>query len=331
MQFFASCPPGVADLTAAEMRAAGATQTSEFKLGVQFEGTLETAYRACLWSRTASRILLPLATFAAPDADALYQGVKQIDWSSHIGPRATLAVEFAGAAPGITHTHFGALKTKDAIVDRLREQSGERPSIEVERPSVRVDVRLDRERVTVSLDLSGESLHRRAYRARGVAAPLKENLAAAILMRSGWPAMAEAGAALLDPLCGSGTLVIEAALMARDVAPGSLRSYFGFLGWAGHDRALWSRLLDEARERREAQSAAKLALRGFDRDAHAVRAAIENVERAKLRGVVHIERRELHELTNDLGPVGLLVTNPPYGERIGDQEQLKLLYATLGE
>lgn len=331
MQFFASCPPGVADLTAAELRAAGATQTSEFKLGVQFEGALETAYRACLWSRTASRILMPLATFTAADAEALYAGVKQIDWSAHIGPRATLAVEFAGSAPGLTHTHFGALKTKDAIVDRLRERSGERPSIEVERPSVRVDVRLDRERVTVSLDLSGESLHRRAYRARGVAAPLKENLAAAILMRSGWPAMAESGAALLDPMCGSGTLLIEGALMAFDIAPGSLRSYFGFLGWAGHDRALWARLQDEARERRESKSTTTLSIRGFDRDPLAVRAAIENIERAKLRGRVHVERRELDQLTNDLGPVGLLITNPPYGERIGDQEQLQALYAALGE
>lgn len=331
MQFFASCPPGVADLTAAELRAAGATQTSEFKLGVQFEGSIEAAYRACLWSRTASRILMPLATLPVSSADALYAGVKQIDWASHIGPRATLAVEFAGTSAGITHTHFGALKTKDAIVDRLREQSGERPSIEVERPSVRVDVRLDRERATVSLDLSGESLHRRAYRARGVAAPLKENLAAAILFRSGWPTIAESGGALLDPMCGSGTLLIEAALMAFDIAPGSLRSYFGFLGWAGHDRALWTKLVDEARERRQARAGLKLTVRGFDRDSLAVRAALENLERAKLRGVVHIERRELQQLTNELGPHGLLVTNPPYGERIGDQEQLKVLYATLGE
>ena len=330
MQFFASCPLGVADLTAAELRAAGATQTSEFKLGVQFEGSLEAAYRACLWSRTASRILMPLATFPVTSAEALYEGVKQIDWASHIGPRATLAVELAGSATGVTHTHFGALKTKDAIVDRLREHSGERPSIDLERPSVRVDVRLDRERATVSLDLSGESLHRRAYRARGVAAPLKENLAAAILLRSGWPAIAASGGALLDPLCGSGTLVIEAALMAFDVAPGSLRSYFGFIGWAGHDRALWARLLDEARERRAAKAALQLQLRGFDRDAHAVRAALENIERAHLRGSVHVERRELDQLTNDLGPTGLVVTNPPYGERIGDQEQLQGLYATLG-
>jgi 23S rRNA (guanine2445-N2)-methyltransferase / 23S rRNA (guanine2069-N7)-methyltransferase len=261
MQFFASCPPGVADLTAAEMRAAGATQTSEFKLGVQFEGTIEAAYRACMWSRTASRVLMPLATFYASDAEALYQGVKQIDWPSHLGPRATLAVEFAGAASGITHTHFGALKTKDAIVDRMRDHSGERPSIDTERPNVRVDVRLDRDRVTVSLDLSGESLHRRAYRARGVAAPLKENLAAAVLMRCGWPALAEEGAAFLDPMCGSGTLVIEAAMLALDIAPGSLRSYFGFIGWAQHDRALWARLIEEARERRHARSELKVAIR----------------------------------------------------------------------
>lgn len=331
MQFFASCPPGVADLTAAELRAAGATQTREFKLGVQFEGTLETAYRACLWSRTASRILMPLATFPVANADTLYDGVKQIDWPSHLGPRATLAVEFAGSSPAITHTHFGALKTKDAIVDRLREQSGERPSIDVERPSVRVDVRLDRDRATVSLDLSGESLHRRAYRARGVAAPLKENLAAAILLRSGWPAMAEAGAALVDPMCGSGTLLIEGAMMALDMAPGSLRSYFGFIGWAGHDRALWANLIEEARARRDAKNGTHLVIRGFDRDASAVTAALDNIARAKLRGIVHVERREVQQLTNDAGATGLVVTNPPYGERIGDQEQLKALYATLGE
>ncbi|HEY8538538.1 MAG TPA: THUMP domain-containing protein, partial [Steroidobacteraceae bacterium] len=331
MQFFASCPLGVADLTAAELRAFGATRTSEYRRGVQFEGSLEVAYRACLWSRTASRILLPLATVPAPDADALYAGVKDIDWALHIAPRATLAVEFAGTSPGISHTHFGALKTKDAIVDLLRERMGQRPFIEVDRPSVRVDVRLDRERATVSLDLSGESLHRRAYRARGVAAPLKENLAAAILMRAGWQAIAESGGALFDPMCGSGTFVIEAALMALDIAPGSLRSYFGFLGWAGHDQTLWHRLIDEARERREAARNRNLTMRGYDRDASAVRAAIENAERAKLRGLVHFERRELQALTNDLGPRGLLVTNPPYGERIGDRESLEHLYSMLGQ
>ena len=329
MQFFASCPPGVADLTAAELRACGATNTRELKLGVLFEGTLETAYRACLWSRTASRILMALGNFPAATPEELYAGVASIDWTQHLAPNGTLAIEFGGSSAGIKHTHFGALKTKDAIVDQLRERTGQRPSVELERPDLRLDVRLDRERATLSLDLSGDSLHRRAYRARGVAAPLKENLAAAVLLRSGWPAIAENGE-FVDPMCGSGTLVIEAAMMALDIAPGSLRSYFGFVGWRGHDRELWQRLVEEARARREATANRRIVLRGYDSDAAAIRAAIENSERAKLRGFVHFERRELEQLVKESdAATGLLVTNPPYGERIGDQD-LQALYATLG-
>lgn len=331
MQIFVSCPPGVADLTAAELRNCGATQTREFKLGVQAEGSLEVAYRACLWSRTASRVLMPLGTFPAATQDQLYEGIASIDWQQHISPTGTLAIDFGGASSGITHTHFGALKTKDAIVDQFRDRTGERPSVQLDQPDVRVDVRLDRDRATVSLDLSGDSLHRRAYRARGVAAPLKENLAAAVLLRCGWPAIAEAGGELVDPMCGSGTLPIEAAWMALDVAPGLLRSYFGFIRWRGHDRALWERLTQEARDRREAAATKKVTLRGYDADPAAVRAAIENVERAKLRGVVHIERRDLEQLTRESeAATGLVVTNPPYGERIGEQGQLQALYQTLG-
>ena len=331
MHFFASCPPGVADLTAAELKECGATSCREFKLGVQFEGSLEVAYRACLWSRTASRILMPLGSFSAATPDALYEGVKSIDWTAHIKPNGTLAVDLAGSTSGITHTHFGALKTKDAIVDVMRERTGERPSVDLDQPDVRIDVRLDRDRATLSLDLSGESLHRRAYRARGVAAPLKENLAAAILLRCGWPAIAKNGGEFVDPMCGSGTLPIEAALMALDIAPGSMRSHFGFIRWLGHDRALWQRLTDEARERRAATLDRKLTLRGYDQDQGAVRAAIENVERARLRSFVHVERRDLSQLTRQSGSSGLIITNPPYGERIGDQERLQGIYDLLGQ
>ncbi|HEY5808469.1 MAG TPA: bifunctional 23S rRNA (guanine(2069)-N(7))-methyltransferase RlmK/23S rRNA (guanine(2445)-N(2))-methyltransferase RlmL, partial [Povalibacter sp.] len=331
MQFFASCPPGVADLTAAELRECGATECREFKLGVQFEGSLETAYRACLWSRTASRILMPLASFAAPTPEALYDAVKAINWADHIEPTGTLAVDLAGATAGITHTHFGALKTKDAIVDFMRERTGERPSVDLEQPDLRIDVRLDRDRATLSLDLSGESLHRRAYRARGVAAPLKENLAAAILLRCGWPGIAKNGGELVDPMCGSGTLPIEAALMALDIAPGSMRSRFGFIGWLGHDRELWHRLTEEAKERRAATASQRVVLRGYDQDPAAIRAAIENVERARLRGFVHVERRDLEQLIREGGTSGLVVTNPPYGERIGDQEHLQSVYELLGQ
>jgi 23S rRNA (guanine2445-N2)-methyltransferase / 23S rRNA (guanine2069-N7)-methyltransferase len=331
MQIFVSCPPGVADLTAAELRDCGATDVREFKLGVQAEASLEVAYRACLWSRTASRVLLPLGNFAAATQEQLYEGVSAIDWQEHVEPKGTLAIDFGGASSGITHTHFGALKTKDAIVDQFRERTGERPSVQLEQPDVRIDVRLDRDRATISLDLSGESLHRRAYRARGVAAPLKENLAAAVLLRCGWPAIAQQGGELVDPMCGSGTLVIEAALMALDIAPGSMRNHFGFIGWRGHDRALWQRLIEEARERRQAGSSKRITLRGYDSDALAVRAAIENAERAKLRGFVHMERRELEQLTKESEAAsGLVVTNPPYGERIGDQQQLETLYGMFG-
>jgi 23S rRNA (guanine2445-N2)-methyltransferase / 23S rRNA (guanine2069-N7)-methyltransferase len=332
LQFFVSCPPGVADLTAAELRDCGATHAREFKLGVQAEGSLEVAYRACLWSRTASRVLLPLATFPAATPEQLYEGAASIDWQQHVAPNGTIAIDFGGSSSGITHTHFGALKTKDAIVDQLRERTGERPSVQLDQPDVRIDVRLDRDRATLSLDLSGESLHRRAYRARGVAAPLKENLAAAVLLRSGWPAIAKEGGDLLDPMCGSGTLVIEAALMALDIAPGLLRSHFGFIRWRGHDRALWQQLQDEARARREATASKRITLRGYDSDPAAVRAANENVERARLRGFIHIERRDLEQLVRESGAAtGLVVTNPPYGERIGDQQRLESLYAELGK
>jgi len=331
MLFFATCPQGVADLLAIELKEFGATRARELKSGVEFEGDLEVAYRACLWSRTANRILLTLATVEARTADDLYKGVKTIDWSEHIESIGTFAVDFLGASTGITHTQFGALKTKDAIVDQIRDKYGERPSIDVERPNVRVNVHAHRDQATISIDLSGESLHRRGYRARGVAAPLKENLAAAILLRSGWATIAAAGGGLVDPMCGSGTFVIEAALIAGDIAPGLMREYFGFLRWKKHDAALWLRVGQEADQRRAKGKLATGVLRGYDQDANAIRAALENVTRAGLKGIVHIERRELSMLVSEHAQPGLVVTNPPYGERIGDQDALPELYALIGK
>jgi 23S rRNA (guanine2445-N2)-methyltransferase / 23S rRNA (guanine2069-N7)-methyltransferase len=330
MLFFATCPLGVADLTVAELKALGATRTRELKSGVEFEGELEAAYRACLWSRTANRILLTLATFESRTAAELYSGVQNIDWSAHLAPNGTLAVDFAGASAGITHTQFGALKTKDAIVDQFRDRFDERPSVELERPDVRINVHVSRDRATVSIDLSGESLHRRGYRARGVAAPLKENLAAAILLRAGWPAVAAEGGGLVDPLCGSGTFVIEAAMMAADIAPGLLRERFGFSNWRKHDSALWSTLRQDAANRRMLERVPGV-LRGYDHDPAAIRAALENSARLELQGKVHFEKRELAALTAEHPTPGLVVVNPPYGERIGDEATLRDLYKLLGK
>lgn len=331
VRFFATAPSGVAALLAGELRALGAQSVVERPAGATFSGDLEAAYRACLWSRTAARVLLPLTEFAADDADAIYAAARDVAWEEHLAPEGTLAVECAAAPGTAIHTRFAALRVKDAVADRFRALRGVRPSVDVERPDLRIHLHLRKGWATVSIDLSGTGLHRRGYRGSGMAAPLKENLAAAILLRAGWPETAAAGGALVDPMCGSGTLPIEAAMIAADVAPGLLRPYYGFLGWAGHDARLWERLLAEARERRAAGRARLPAIVGYDADAAAVRAAIDNVERAELRGCVHIERRALSacEAPRGAGP-GLVVVNPPYGRRLGTPARLGPLYAELG-
>src|SRR5665811_49865 len=211
-------------------------------LGVSFQGTLETAYRVCLWSRLAGRVLLPLATGPAADGDELYATTYRVDWDAHLGVDGTLAVDFSGTSDTIRDTRYGAVRMKDAVVDQFRARHGDRrPSVDTRAPDLRINGHLVRGRVTVSLDLSGDSLHRRGYRTDRVQveAPLKENLAAAVLLFAAWPQEAAGGGSFLDPLCGSGTLTIEAAFMAADIAPGLLRAEglngFAFLRWRGHD------------------------------------------------------------------------------------------------
>ena len=242
-------------------------------------------------------------------------------------------MDFTGTSEQITHTLFGAQKVKDAVVDRFRERDGRRPSVDLRNPDLRINVHLAGAEARVSLDLSGESLHKRGYRDETVEAPLKENLAAAVLIRAGWPAIAAAGGPLLDPMCGSGTIAIEAALIAGDIAPGLLRESFGFLRWPRHDAALWERLLAEARARREAGRRRFPAIVGTDHDPSAVRAALANVARAGLAGLIHIEKRELADAVppkSRSGAPGLVATNPPYGQRLGSETELRPLYETIG-
>ena len=331
LELFATAPKGVAGVVAGELRALGATQVGEHPAGVSFRGDLALAYRVCLWSRTASRILLTLHRFPAPTPETLYRGAGEIDWSAHLGETTTFAVSCALSRAEIQHSQYAALKVKDAIVDQCRTTLGQRPCVDPHHPDVRIHVHIRGRTATVSLDLSGESLHCRGYRGQAGPAPLKENLAAAILLRSGWPAIAAEGGALLDPMCGSGTLLIEAAMIAADIAPGMLRERFGFHGWRGHDAALWQALTDEARERREAGVKALPAIMGFDADSQAVAIAQANVEQAGLAGHVMIARRAVEALTAPPGGPGLLVVNPPYGERLGERQALAALFAGLGE
>ena len=334
--FFATTAKGMESLLADELGELGASDVQARRAGVAWRGGLEIAYRACLWSRIGNRIMLPLASFPAPTPEALYAGVRAIRWADHIGRTRTLAVDCSVSRSRIAHSHYAALKTKDAIVDQLREQRGTRPNVSVERPDVQVNVYLHADQAVVSIDLSGESQHRRGYRAVGSVAPLKENLAAAILRIADWPRRARQGEPLIDPMCGSGTIALEAALIAADAAPGLRREYFACHGWQGHDPALWARLRREVEER-AAQAGRRLPpIHAYDADPRAVRATQNNLARAELSGRVHIERRALADCVPIAGRrggpgTGVLVTNPPYGERLGAAAQLEPLYEQLGD
>jgi 23S rRNA (guanine2445-N2)-methyltransferase / 23S rRNA (guanine2069-N7)-methyltransferase len=335
MKFFATTARGMEDLLAGELRECGAGEVEIARAGVAFQGTLDVAYRACLWSRVASRVLLPLASFRAATPQVLYDRVRRIRWHEHLGPQQTLAVDCTSSESQIDHSHFGALKTKDAIVDQIRDKTGARPSIDARRPDVRVNLYLYRDEATLSIDLSGDSLHRRGYREERGVAPLKENVAAAMLLLAGWPQLARDGAPFVDPMCGSGTLPIEAAFIAANMAPGALRSYYGFTGWLGHDAALWKQLQGEAQEGIRRDRKELPAIIGYDHVARAVQTALRNVERAGLRAVVHIEKRTLDRCEVPQGiegdTRGVLATNPPYGQRLGDETELVASYRQLGD
>lgn len=331
IHFFATAARGLGDLLAAELRGLGARDVRALSAGVGFAGDLAVAYRVCLWSRLANRILMPIARFQAPDPEHLYRQVHDLPWEEHLGPDATLAVDCTAIDAAIGHSRYAALKVKDAIVDRFRERTGARPSVDVERPDLALNLHLRGSDARLAVDLSGGSLHRRGYRSEAGAAPLKENLAAAILLLAGWPEAAAAGSGLLDPLCGSGTLVIEAALMAADSAPGLLRGRFGFEGWLGHRPELWQPLLEEAQARRAAGLERLPPLFGYDADPEVVAMARANVARAGVDEHVVVACRALGEPPPRLPARGLLVANPPYGERLGEATALRPTYAALGE
>jgi len=326
-RFIASCPRGFGDLLARELRDLGALDVRERALGVEFSGPLAVAYRACLESRVASRVFLVLASFEAHDEARFYEAARALDWREHIDPSRTLACDFTGKHPGITHTRFGALRLKDAICDQLRDTTGRRPDISPERPGVRVHAHANGPTITVSLDLSGEGLHRRGYRAQAGEAPLRENLAAGMLVRAGWPEKSAAAAEFLDPMCGSGTLVIEAAMMAAGMAPGARRHYFGFFGWLGHERTAWESVKREALERERVPA---FKLRGVDADARVLEAARDNAARAGVAAFVEFERGRLAETKPASAGTGFLATNPPYGVRLDDRSGARALMKELG-
>ncbi|MEH6687927.1 MAG: bifunctional 23S rRNA (guanine(2069)-N(7))-methyltransferase RlmK/23S rRNA (guanine(2445)-N(2))-methyltransferase RlmL [Halopseudomonas sabulinigri] len=334
LEFFVTCPKGVEGLLRDEVLALGADSARETVTGIEVQGDMELGYRICLWSRLANRVLMVLNRFPAESAQDMYDGIQKTVWAQHLRADGSLSIDFTGSLPGIDNTHFGALKVKDAIVDQLRQADGTRPSVEKVQPDLRINVHCRRSEVQVALDLSGVSLHQRGYRLQQGAAPLKENLAAAILIRSGWPKLAEEGAALADPMCGSGTFLVEAALMAADVAPNLQRERWGFSRWLKHVPAIWERLMSEAQYRAEKGLAKPpVWIRGYEADPRLLQPVRNNIQRAGVTEWVKVYQGELATFapSPDRGQQGLIVCNPPYGERLGDTASLVYLYQKLGE
>ncbi len=330
-EFFAACPRHVPELLGGELRTLGLNVTREHPAGVSFTGPLHDGYLACLASRTASRVLLVLGTVPVDTPEAMYGAIRDLPWEDHLAPDGTLAIDVVGQGPAwLRHSQFAAQKAKDAIVDRFRERSGARPSVDLGSPDLRLNLSFLRERASLAIDLSGEPLHRRGYRQSGVEAPLKENLAAALLLRCGWPEIAAAGGAFADPMCGSGTLVIEAALMAADIAPGLLRRKFGFERWRQHRAEVWEALRAEALARRRPEAVSPGRFRGYDRDQGAIRAALANSGRCSVGDHIAFERRDLAQCPKASEPHGLVLVNPPYGARLEEVGSLEPTYALLG-
>ncbi len=327
IEFYATCGTGLDALLADEFKTLGFSRVQSAGAGVRFTGTLVDGYRACLWSRLANRVLLPIHRGPASSPEALYELIQEVDWSEHMDVDGSLAVDFFTANSEITHSQYGALKVKDAVVDQFRVNQGRRPDVDRDTPDVRINVYLFRNQARVAIDLSGTSLHRRGYRGSGGLAPLKENLAAAILLASGWPEALENGEALFDPLCGSGTLLIEAGMIATSTAPGLLRSYFGFQGWKHHDAAAWQTLLSEAKERIHPST---VLIGGADQNPEAIDSCRQNIASAGLEQAIDVVCQPFASAPpGQLGELqtGCVVTNPPYGERLAADARF---YADMG-
>ena len=323
-RFFATTFKGLEDVLAGEIAALGGEGVSTGAGSVAFSGDMTLCYRANLWLRSANRVVLLLSEFHAPTPAALYEGASAIPWAELFSPDRTIAVDATVRDSGITHSHFAAQKTKDAVVDRFRESGGRRPDVDARSPDVRIVVRIVRDACAVSLDTSGESLNRRGYRANPSEASLKETLAAGLLLLTGW----QGDEPLVDPACGAGTIPIEAALIAGNVAPGSLGRDFGFQRLHGFDRKRWEALLSESRE--SARHPVPVRIEGSDIAPAVVAGAMKNAISAKVAERVLFNARAVHNFDPGEGP-GTILCNPPYGVRLPGGGEVEAFYREMGE
>ncbi|HEY9694149.1 MAG TPA: class I SAM-dependent RNA methyltransferase [Oculatellaceae cyanobacterium] len=322
--YFATVARGLEPIAAQELERLGARDVRPEFTGVHFAGDQALLYRVNLWARTIFRVLVPIREFYCSSPVMLYQEVQKISWEQYLQPHNTLAVDCTGSNQKLNHTHFTALQVKNAIVDQQRSQSGKRSSIDIENPDLLINVHIHQDRCILSLDSSGTSLHRRGYRPAMGLAPLKETLAAAILDMAEW----DASLPFLDPLCGSGTLPIEAGLKALNIAPGLYRQKFGFLSWSDFDEHIWQELLDEAKNSQKLDLNETIS--GSDRDDDVLTQARANAERCGIGHKITFTQTDLSQLEAPTD-CGILICNPPYGERLGDARELGDLYKMLGD
>ena len=329
-QLFATTARGFEELLKVELTELGATECKIAQGGVHFQADDETLYRSLLWSRLASRILLPIVNGKIYSDLDLYSIVTGQDWLSYFDEKSTFFVDFNGTNQEIRHTQFGAMRVKDAIVDYFERQGKARPNVDKDYPDIRIHVYLNKEELVVSLDLSGEALHLRGYREDTGQAPLRETLAAAIVLRSGW----KKGTPLVDPMCGSGTLLIEAAQMEAQIAAQLHRLHWGFDCWKGHNQDAWDKVKAEAVQQAETyfNQNPKPHFYGFDLDHRVLKKAQKNAQSAGVAHLIQWKQGDVAALKNPSpDEVGTVICNPPYGERLGTTPALIALYSVFGQ
>jgi putative N6-adenine-specific DNA methylase len=322
--YFATVAPGLETIAAKELENIGAKEVKTDVNGVHFQGDRSLLYRVNLWARTIYRVLVTIANVKAFNAEQLYRSVQKIDWNEYILSNQTLAVNCTGGNKNLNHTHFTALQIKKAIVDLQRKNTGQRSNVDTDNPDILINAHIYQNRCFLSLDSSGSSLHRRGYRPAMGLAPLKESLAAALLEFAEW----KPELPFLDPLCGSGILPIEAALKSLNIAPGLYRQNFGFQNWQDFDRSLWQKILQEAQDSQ--RNLLFSPIFGSDSDAEIIEQAISNARLCNLGDRIQFSQKQLSEIEAPADR-GVIICNPPYGKRIGEEQELESLYKLLGD
>ena len=330
-QFLALTSFGIEHLLADEIKSLGGKQVVQKPEGVYFSGSLELGYNICLWTRMATRIMLKIGEGVSANKDELFKTAGDVDWSALFSYKNTFAIDFVGYSEEIRNSQFGGLTIKDAVVDHFRDQGFERPSVDKSNPDISFQARLLKDNVAIYMDFSGRGLFQRGYRQHSGAAPLKENIAAALITRSGW--LADTSKPLLDPMCGSGTILIEAIAMAAKQAPAIDRQKWGFEVWLDHNDDLWQRTLADAIEASEQGLASLKGVKifGNDIDGRVIKTAQENARNAGVQRFIEFSCKDTNVLNNTYGGPGTILFNPPYGERIGELPELVENFVLFGQ